>query len=756
MSFTDLATLARQQQQPPPQQQDQQQQDPNAPGGPAPDTSRFQHSPLNPASQNVQTASLEGGGVPAGLETDADLGDEQKTIKPYATGAQQQDEASEYGPPVVFAPSVFDPPKAREVGDFGKDPFKIADLQPGLLGGPDYPSTDTMYAEIVGGANRLSRMTAPEAAREYTQAMFYGNPILALLNGISHGKFEKNFTIATTNRIAYQQREMFLANQRALAAQQYYLQGLDNILFLGAPGENGAPPVLNAQELNDRLHDFIWRIPGGPHSILALELERDGPRGVARWLRHEDELWQRQLSAHKQASKVIDPYQDEREHAAVAGRDTTPYERTTVGSGSIGWDPSQLPGRDLQMPQRGRATAPATDQTNKEPLTPLEQQIAQNGGYASDPAFARGVMDFAHARYNGDPDPSGREVKKGSTVDNQINAAQAAIAADVNRIANEKPVEGETPAAFKQRRLEQLRKTDPQTARDVEGLLNYQTDPKGLTTAKGERKRAVNLVRAFDPKWNQNGYAIVQKYHDPSNPTVRTIQRVSAFLPAINELNSALLRVDPASHPLGAAATKLYNQTWTGNDVYPQIYSAIVNVIQEEQAIISGTGRPSVSIARDRARHMLETMSPAQIQSQLFEDAAAAYGNVKNINSQFKQELGDPNAQLPFYPKEAEREYRAILRMNPHTGELPADAPGNVLAAQPPPGRAVPKWVKDQGLDWKPLTEQQVRDGRRMIRKYQNSTDPKTQADVQRIRARLGMFAEPDYPGEDPDAGQPQ
>jgi hypothetical protein len=145
---------------------------------------------------------------------------------------------------------------------------------------------------------------------------------------------------------------------------------------------------------------------------------------------------------------------------------------------------------------------------------------------------------------------------------------------------------------------------------------------------------------------------------------------------------------------------------------------------------------------------MLNTMSPAQIRVQLLEDAKASYGYVRSINDNFKEIVGDPNAQAPFYPKSIEKDYKAILRMNPYTGEVPTDASGVVRATGRPATDKHPSWLKPENA-WKPLTEQNVTDGRAQIRANLNSPDPKVQAAIQRIRQRLGIFAEPE-PG-DPD-----
>jgi hypothetical protein len=286
---------------------------------------------------------------------------------------------------------------------------------------------------------------------------------------------------------------------------------------------------------------------------------------------------------------------------------------------------------------------------------------------------------------------------------------------------------------------------DPGVADTLQGLHSYNIDPAALGSPN-KRDHYIKMMASLDPKWKSNGFKLIQQYEQSNQPQVKTVQRVSAFLPAMESLQTAMLQIPEDQKIATNTLKKVYANAWTGDPVYAQIYTDIQNVLNETSAI-ENQGVPRVGQTQARAREMLNTMSPAQIRVQLLEDAKAAYGYVRSINNNFKEIVGDPNAQAPFYPKSIEKDYKAILRSNPWTGEVPTDASGVVRATGRPHTDTHPSWIGEN--TWKPMTEQQTQDGRAQIRANLNSPDPRVQAAIQRIRQRLGIFAEPE-PG-DPD-----
>jgi hypothetical protein len=145
---------------------------------------------------------------------------------------------------------------------------------------------------------------------------------------------------------------------------------------------------------------------------------------------------------------------------------------------------------------------------------------------------------------------------------------------------------------------------------------------------------------------------------------------------------------------------------------------------------------------------MLQTNSPVSIRAQTLIDMRAAYGNVVTLRDQFRGETGDPNAQLPFMGRDVNDKFLAYMRQNPHTGEMPADAPQSLLAVgkklnpkDMPPGMR-PTTAEHPGDELPPMTKAEIYEAWDNLDELNRQNTDASRKKAQWLRQRLGYFAD--------------
>ena len=617
------------------------------------------------------------------------------------------------------------PASARSSRAWGTDPWEIAafGINPSMAYGPFMPAPQEVYGVIRGVGAQMAQWGAPSYGQYYGMASSNAAAIGPMLDALTGGRFTKGFNAARLGSLRIQQEQMKINLQQALQQHRDFLNGASGILdFYTYGGEKGSD-VEALETAKTKMRNYL--IQTGHQNMINM-LDTQGMKGVVDYITYEDQKYVDGLKAHTSLKKATGASDEEKDRAFEGGggksADADSRERRLELAGTPGADKEKE-----ELPD-----APKTPSLGEEGVdVNAELKKTFPGTTDREIEAARNVL-------HGEDDPDVGRVKK------------ERILRIKDRIQNETTKAAHAPGTQADK-LKRIRNIDPTDADAVEGLLNLNLDPEKDIPSKGsQRQRLTQLATAVNPNWKSNTFKIAEQFSKANGPMVQSVRRVSAFLPAVNSLNSSLLRMDEGEVIPARILEKVYTNNWDGDPAYAEVYTAIQAVLNETAAIQSGTGRPQITNVKMRAQEMLNTMSPAQIRAQLLIDAQTAYGVVRGINNQYKRTVGDPQAQAPWYPKQDEKDYKAILRMNPYTGEVPSDGSGAVRATskRPVPEAERPSWLgKDRA--WKPMTEEQVFQARKLIRENQNSEDPHIQANIQKLRRRLGTFATPDI--GDPD-----
>lgn len=629
--------------------------------------------------------------------------------------------------------NYFPPAAAKGYDEWGKRPL-VEDMDSSLneSPGPFVPSMQQSWGVINGAGRNLSRWSAPSVAGPAGSAAMIAGQFAPLLDIISAGAFSRKFNAAQMQRqkfelekqlmtLKIQQEQMVQQAELAIRNHDQMMVDFSKIFFEADQG------IITPQEAESRVRQLA--MTKYQHDNLNEVLKAKGLKGVEDYLNNEHAYITALAGATSAQRKELGDSEDEILKS---------WNEKPSGKGKGLLDFPNLPGRGGEKP----ATIPDVTPAPRE-LPKTAEEYGDN--LSKELGLTQREFEAAQSLLRGE-EPEGWDQLK-SPKSPGIAALKAKIEKAADRMHSDaiRAAANKDPTLSPEQKLQQLDKIDPVFADKLRGISRYELDPDKLATLKN-RGQIESLVKAINPNWSSGKYKIVQKYADPSSSNVagRVLESVSGFNTGMFALSSALLHVPEDRKIPAAVIDKLVANAWDGDPTYTQIYTSIQEILSENQTIQSRGLKPSVQLIREQAKHLMETQSPAQIRASLQSMAMTSYGIAREYQHEFRREMGDPNAEMPFFPKSTEDAYKAYLRMNPYTGVFDKDAPDSLKGVSRPQGRR-PSWLKKGGpYDWEPLTETQVRTLRDNLHDpaLRNSPEQAVQEGLQKIRRRLGIFAD--------------
>lgn len=712
MSFTDLSNIAQQaQQQRRPLQQPQDEQDPaQQPPDPRSIQPPGQTNPVSALQTQVPPPQ-----IPSGLRAEA---------KPDEAKAVADDDA--IFPPPIFPPATYQPPTdSRGPSAWGSMPSAVsmANSYDGIASNPDLPSVPESYGEVKKSGEYLHEFAAPDVAEPAWRASLMASPLTWLLNGISQGRFSHNFNVADLNRVRAQQAELLLNTRQAWDSHANFMLGAGRIMLGADPNH----PLETMQQMEDYLNQHN-------HHFLIGTLHRGGLPAVERALNEEDRQIRRMMGGSSQIGKAAKGVEEE-ERAAGA------YGLPSRTGGEAGGDNA------LNIPGLGARRPPPPSDTSD--MTDADNEIARRF-----PGTTPQVMRAAHDMLLGRP--LKYPVPEGGPTDYAIRDRYAALdktVRDIGRYQNPDP--NLSPQQKIEEKLGMYARVDPELAGHLRGLTDYKVDPKSE-----EGKRWVQLAEQLDPSYRAGNYALVSKFSDPAAKENQVITRVGNldqnYLNFARSLNAT---VENKPIPSRVIDSWLAGKV-TGEPQYDAIYNNLFTLGNQLNAILTLTGTPRVGLVHDWLKSMQATGSPRSLRTQIIQDYSDAFRTLSGYQEQWERVTGK-NTLLPGLGPENYQMMRAIVRSNPSTGEVPADAP--------PELRSVGRKVTDaermkKGTDQldpdklQPLTMTEVHQLQDFIKLNERSPDPdkrqQAQIAVNRLGPQLGLGRR--IQGVDEDANAPR
>jgi hypothetical protein len=632
--------------------------------------------------------------------------------------AARDQEAQRIGPQYPV-PQNYIPATAADAGQYGYGNLPTG-VTPGDGGwSTNTPSTMQSYRVAQRSSQALGLWGSPAAAPYASAAAGLASPFVFLLNAFSGGRFTHNFDAARLGVLKAQQQQFYnnleMANENERASLQHY----GEIIITGK----------NEASTTQAMRNAAYAHPGGPDQAMLAALDNGGLARARALLDDRNahfinnSLSAAQLRKANPGLTAADAY----ETGGGGG-----YHRLLPGE--QGYQPT--PQGQEQGPGQGPQTegAPANEPP---PKSELDDAARQHYGLTD-----LGIRE-AHNVLNGDPsqsyqglgnaNPSGRlKVDRYATdMRNRINAiAQEPYTPAAEGMSD--PNQKSSPEG----KLRRIRAIDPTYAQGIEGILSYQEDPKDISTKTNARYHQMILAQQINKNYRPGNYAIIQKYHDPNSKEGVILRRASSLPMAVTQLVYSLKPMSETDKIPANQLDLFLADHWTGDPKWAQLHTNIRQVATEAVAIEMGTGTPRVTMINEQIKHMVASGSPAQIRAQAIALLRNANAAVVQTNGQFKEETGDPTRNAPGIFKSSMDITDALLRMNPYTGKMPDDAP-DVLKGADKIITGKPSWLT-KGQDYKPMTREQIDEGKQWIKENQNNPDPQNQKKLQWLRERIG------------------
>lgn len=724
MSYTDLAQMAQQQR---PQPQPTWAQTVGAqPGMPPqqdpaqlpPDPRSFSQAPTNPAARSFQMANVEGGGgVPAGLETNQDLGDATKQKEKQDQQQKETEEASsETYPPVFFPTGPYVPPSPNRTADQWATKghaLSLAEEFPYVGPTPDMPTPYDSWTELVTSGKAVGMYGPDDAARYARQASFLASPIAAILDAFSKGTFSRNYSNAALRGIEIRAREAQLANEQSHRLVEGHLLGAADVF------KRLELNFISPAQAEQELRQHAW---GNPALMTALN--NHDLRGAYSYLQWLDAQYRRQLYAGHQLKKVTDPNRDQNELDALGGRAVSP---TGEGAGGLGVDPAKLPGPE--GPTTPTAPAVSTETGTAEPATTEDFDKALGQKLGQPPDIAAGIIREAHRAFNGQPIEE--SLNKQGQAARLIGQARMAIGANIDKTANAPFDPNRDTAEQSEERLARITKYDPETGKFMLGLRNLQIDPNDASVAGQNRQHAITLMTKLFPKtatspgWNRDMFhqfhAVWNNEQSNINKGLGALNRASSELTllsaAINKLPGGEDQPIPLDYALWLKESKI-----TGDAHYAALNEPLRTLATDVVTVNNMGGRAAVTPVNQLLAEAPKYASKRQLRMLVHQIA----GQLNNITG-YTIDTYHNQTGLPGLPSALDEKslpvIDAVARGNPNTGRYPANAPAELKSIEP---KERSKRLKE-GEDYEPLDKTQYEGLRATIDKLRkdNPNDPR-------------------------------
>lgn len=595
--------------------------------------------------------------------------------------------------------------------------IRAMDNFPGMGSTPFMPSYEESFGVARGSTGQLATWGSPIVAGFASIAHGLANIVGPVADFYSGGAFGRGYDSATAKRLGMQreqwemQREkMLAASEDAVRAQKNELWKYDDILT-----QFDAHGLTEDQALEE-----VRKLAIGDQ-VMQNAIAGGGLKGAETILKQRHakmvDLWSSTTSqrSHDAQDKAKAKAKDISDSWVKGGGGAAP---------SGGYDPEHrnLPSGPAEKAAVGSTPVEAPEgvaEPADSPSREFDTKLAKD--YDLSPSGVRAAHEIVQ---NGKPTgmTEGGESKLNPENLARVQAAAGDIGASITNIANGKGTQEE--------KLDKIKKIEPNIATDVQGLLNYQTDPKSISTKDNNRQHIVRMAEAIsNGKYKEDWYDTQKKLNE--GPVGRELIRVG-------QLGDAALVVLDASNKLPLnepiPMRQIFSQItkkWTGDPKYTNLYHAIQNFAVEVGAIDSGTGTIRVGIFNKLVENMGEAQSPAQIIGGMQVQMQTGQAVIRQATDLWHQQTGTKTAFPPMLNQQGVKDFDAIMHTTKN-GEVPPDASARIRAAGRPPNEKTPAWERPI-----PMSERQK--FRDFIAENENSTDPAIQKQVYETIKLLGI-----------------
>lgn len=647
----------------------------------------------------------------------------QNLPQPYPRAPQPQS----FVPPSTFIRNM----PNRDPQSWGTEhwPITASAQYPGPDSGPDMPSPAEAYSTLARAGSQLQRWGSDPISERGARVNQLAMGFAPLLDMLSKGAFTRNFNRSSLAAIKRQQEQLIYEGEQLQQEHSKQLTDYGGIfakadaLAKQNPGQAGRIYEDARQELYEAA---IQHQDGSLQSLLD---NRGGIEAARQFIKQQDATFRDAWAATTSLKKATGGNED----AQTADEWGEQANAAMTQHHSV-FDPPTAAGGPAEPGPQGVETPTADNLARIMNLTPQEMQAVRE--QVATGKSSAGVDALAKGKETGLDNLIRRKVGRGVDAMNQA----------IDRIAGNDRL---TP----EQKLAEIGKYSPNVAAQISGLNNYELNPKEEGVVS--RQRLAGLTKQIFKDYNQANFENANRFYSTNSVENKVITRA-------NDLVQNWMTLLKALKPIGEnkSIPREQIEAWlaghgTGDPEYDQVYSQIRNIVTQINSIQTLTGTPRVTLVHDMVANLAKDSSPRSIRAQLLPDVQDAYAIINSYQDQWEG-FGKRNL-MPGIAPGVFRDYRAIIRMNPYTGQVPEDSSQELKAAGQDPGRASTRLTPAQKEP--PLTLEKIRNLKGKISQFEHDPDPDKRQQAQEARELIGPVRNIDrfIPGVDepPNAARP-
>jgi hypothetical protein len=604
--------------------------------------------------------------------------------------------------------------------------IQAATMHPGPDSGPDNPSAAEAYPIIARFSGQLAKWGSDNVSGLASQVRDSAMSFAPLLDMLSKGGFSANFNASSLNAIKIRQQRMLVDTEEMLNNHNREMMDYARVFAVAdaSPDDNAVQEEAR-QELR-----FLADVKYG-HPYLVSALDNKGGLATARRIIDNEDAWMRNIWASQTSLKKATGTGEDEETAKEWGENP----RAAVRGGGRGIFGSPL-GREEDQ-QDGSSQAPQPPQTESTGefnnrlsremhLTPKEMEAVDEQVATGRPS--EGVEALG----------KGKQTPLDDLIRRKIGLGVQAKNAEINRIAGDDSLSPE-------KKIAGIANLNPRAAAEISGVADYRLNPREEGVVN--RQRFAQLTGQIFKNYNQANFANANKFYDTNATENKVIVRTNDL---VQNWKTLLKALEPIGENKSIPREQI--EAWlaghgTGDPEYDQVYSQIRNIATQINAIQTLTGTPRVTLVHDIVANLTKDASPRSVRAQLLPDIQDAYAIVNSYQNQW--EGFGKKTLMPAMSPDTFRDYRAIVRMNPYTGEVPEDAGPELKSVGLSPDRSSTRLTPDQKLT--PLTLRAISQMKSKIALWEHSPDPALRQKAQDYNRRIGPVSNIDrrIPGVD-------
>lgn len=633
-------------------------------------------------------------------------------------------------PPALYIPNRPD----RGPDAWGGDDYKIqaATMYPGMPSNPDMPSGLESYPTLAKSAGYLSKWGSDNINQQAGLVSNLAMGFAPLLDMLSKGAFSRNFNASSLNSIKVQQARLILESDRL---QQRHAQELSDYGAIIAKADAvSKDPKATDQERARAIEDardelrFLADAKYG-HGPLVAVIDSGGGLDRVRQFLSEEDAYFRDAWAGGTALKKAAGVNEDVKTAEEWG------EPRPTGAGAGGG----IFGRPFDSgaaPEEGAPRAPDTSAggdfnaalARNMKLSPQEMRAVQEEVAGGKPTAGIEALK------------GGKETGLDHDIRRKVGLGVDASNAEIDRIADDSRL---TP----EQKIGAIGKVNPSVASTISGLADYRLNPREEGVVN--RQRLAQLTGKVFKEYNQANFERANQFTDTRSVLNKELTRTTDLVQNWTTLLTALKRIgENKSIPRQQIEAWLAGHG-TGDPEYDIVYSQIRNIATQINSIQTLTGTPRVTMVHDIVANLQKDASPRSIRAQLLPDIQDSFAIVNSYQDQW--EGFGKKSLMPAISPSTYKDYRAIVRMNPFTGEVPDDSSLELKAAGADPSKASSRLTPQQKMP--PLTLDKIRNLKGQISRFEHDPDPDKRQQAQEARELIGPVRNIDrrIPGVDED-----